>query len=597
MFSLAGAKDFPPQGVRGQVNSLESLHEQLQVLHESYAARLPEKIAQIEETWQILVTGECNGEGLKALHRMVHSLAGSGPTFGFAAVGEAARVLEVFLKSILNNSTVPVEVHCTQIAELLNDLRQASYKPDQSPYIKLAAKTHATKDSVPGATEDQEHLVFLLEKDVAQAQELSQQLGHFGYTIRVFDSPEHMKLAFSSHPPSAILIAIDFLQNGSINADTIADLRQLCEMALPVLFLSEHDDLTVRLAAVRAGGDAYFFKPVDIGSLIDKLDLLTAHQAPEPFRVLIVDDEPSLADLYAFVLQQANMATIVVNHPLEVVRPLIDFRPDLILMDINMPDCNGLELATAIRQQEAYVSIPIVFISTETDLDRQLDALRLGGDDFLFKPIQPDHLMSAVTSRAQRARTLRSLMERDSLTGLFNHTKIKEQLDIEVSRAKRQDCGLALAMIDLDKFKSVNDEYGHPTGDRVLKSLARLLSQRLRKTDIIGRYGGEEFAVILHGADGDAAFSVLDEIRQRFSLIRHHSDEHEFSVTFSCGIAVLPPCADATELNSVADKMMYRAKHEGRNKTVVSCSEALDEAASTTSDDTSAAGNSRRASD
>lgn len=576
MFSVAGIKNFPPQGVRGQVNSMESLQEQLQVLHNSYAARLPEKIGQIEETWEALVTGECNGEGLKALHRMVHSLAGSGPTFGFAAVGEAARTLEIFLKSILKNGTAPAEVHRTQIAELLTDLQQASLKPDQSPYNKLAAKTHSARNSKVSAKEDEEHLVFLLENDVTQARELGQQLGHFGYTVRIFDSPEHLKLAFSTTPPSAILIAIDFLQNGSVNAAAITELRQMCEMALPVLFLSEHDDLTVRLEAVRAGGDAYFFKPVDIGSLIDKLDLLTAHQAPEPFRVLIVDDEPSLADLYAFVLQQANMATVVVNRPLEVVQPLIDFRPDLILMDINMPDCNGLELATAIRQQEAYVSIPIVFISTETDLDRQLDAMRLGGDDSLTKPIQPDHLMSAVTSRAQRSRTLRSLMERDSLTGLFNHTKIKEQLDIEVSRAKRQDGGLALAMIDLDNFKSVNDRYGHPTGDRVLKSLARLLSQRLRKTDIIGRYGGEEFAVILHGANNESAFRVLDEIRQRFSLIRHHSEDHEFSVTFSCGVAVLPPSLDATELNAAADKMLYRAKHEGRNKTVIADAENSD---------------------
>jgi len=597
MFSVAGVKNIPQQGVRGQVNSLETLEEQLRVLHNSYAARLPEKIIQIEETWQMLVSGERNGDALKALHRMVHSLAGSGPTFGFAAVGEAARTLEIFLKSILKNGTVPAEAHCSQIEGLIEELQAAARQPDQAPYNKLHAKTQAARQTTVCAKADEEHLVFLLEKDADVALDLSQQLGHFGYTVRIFDGPQHLKFAFSSTPPSALLVGIDYLQEGSIDADTIAELRQNCSIALPVLFLSNHDDLVIRLQAVRAGGDAYFYKPVDIGSLVDKLDLLTAHQAPEPFRVLIVDDEPSLADLYAFVLQQANMATVVVTHPLEAVQPLIDFRPDLILMDINMPECNGLELATAIRQQEAYVSIPIVFISTETDLDRQLAAMRLGGDDFLTKPIQPEHLMSAVTSRARRARTLRSLMERDSLTGLYNHTKIKEQLEIEVSRAKRQDEGLALAMIDLDNFKSINDRYGHPTGDRVLKSLARLLNQRLRKTDIVGRYGGEEFAVILHGTDQESSFRVLDEVRQRFSQIRHISDEAEFTVTFSCGIAILPPCSDATELNAAADKVLYQAKREGRNRTIVYSSDGPNVMDSAPMNGSAKVGQTKRASD
>jgi diguanylate cyclase (GGDEF)-like protein len=210
-----------------------------------------------------------------------------------------------------------------------------------------------------------------------------------------------------------------------------------------------------------------------------------------------------------------------------------------------------------------------VFLSTETSLDKQLAAMRLGGDDFLTKPIQLDHLISSVTSRAQRSRILRSFMIRDSLTGLLNHTKTKEHLDLEVARAQRRQGSLVFAMLDIDHFKSVNDTYGHPTGDRVIKNLARLLQQHLRKTDVIGRYGGEEFAVVLIDTDGPAGLRALDRIRSHFAQIRQQSEGAEFTVTFSCGVATFPDYKSATELNDAADKALYEAKRGGRNQVIL----------------------------
>jgi diguanylate cyclase (GGDEF)-like protein len=160
-------------------------------------------------------------------------------------------------------------------------------------------------------------------------------------------------------------------------------------------------------------------------------------------------------------------------------------------------------------------------------------------------------------------------MECDSLTGLLNHTKTKEYLDKEISRAARQGSGLAFAMLDIDRFKSINDTYGHPAGDRVIVSLSRLLRQRLRKTDIVGRYGGEEFALVLAGADEKSAAKVVDEIRLSFGQVRHNCDGAEFSATFSCGVAGFPRYGDAISLCNAADKALYEAKHKGRNMVVL----------------------------
>jgi diguanylate cyclase (GGDEF)-like protein len=160
-------------------------------------------------------------------------------------------------------------------------------------------------------------------------------------------------------------------------------------------------------------------------------------------------------------------------------------------------------------------------------------------------------------------------MERDSLTGLLNHSNLKEQLNREVMRSKRTGSEICFAMIDVDHFKKVNDTYGHLTGDRVLRGLARLLQERLRATDIIGRYGGEEFAVILLNTDLENAEQIVNEIRDKFSKLTQRVNGSEFHVTFSCGIASFPDYDTTDSLNEAADNALYEAKEKGRNRTIL----------------------------
>lgn len=247
-----------------------------------------------------------------------------------------------------------------------------------------------------------------------------------------------------------------------------------------------------------------------------------------------------------------------------------EFHPDLILMDLYMPGIDGIELAKLIRQIDEYVSTPIVFLSSEEDFSKQIEALNLGGDDFLTKPIKASHLVALVKSRLERLRILRSYMMRDSLTGLLNHTSFRGQLMQEINRSKRHKIRLAFSMLDIDNFKQVNDTFGHPVGDTVLKSLSRLLRQRLRRSDIIGRYGGEEFVALLLEVDASNTFQIMDEIRAHFSEIRHFSPtKGVFTTTFSAGIATFPEFENANSLIDAADQALYAAKAAGRNKVML----------------------------
>lgn len=549
------------------LDALHDTQEQLNALRRAYKLQLPERSVQIEATWDQFLLSHGDREYLETLHNLAHRLAGSSATFGFPWLADIARNLELFFKAVLDSKNHPTIEQQAQIRVLLTALKQACVAP--TPSRELLEEEPNLPLIIPTAPDLDNRLIYLVEDDYYLSQDLALQIRCFGYEVRVFHEFVELKKAIAKEQPSAVIMDVVFPESGLGGPETIAAIQEGREQPLPVVFISCRSDLKARLQAVRAGGKAYFPKPINIGELIDALDALTARHVPDPYRVLIVDDDASLAAYYALTLQQAGMTTVVVTDPLQITSPLTEFRPDLILMDMYMPGCDGLELASVIRQQPAYVGIPIVFLSRETDFNKQLVAIQLGGDDFITKPIQPRHLIASVMPRVQRSRLLCSLMVRDSLTGLLNHTTTKEKLVIELKRASRLVTHVAFAMIDIDNFKSVNDTYGHPTGDRVLKSLSRLLQQRLRQSDIIGRYGGEEFAIILPDTDGPTAVKVLNQIREGFAQVRQQSDGAEFSVNFSCGIAVFPDKQNPTQIAEAADRALYEAKRQGRNQVIL----------------------------
>lgn len=542
----------------------KELLNKLQAYRQAFALQLPEKLQGIEDSWHSLVEEQWSAKTLSNMHRMVHSLAGSSGTFGLPQVGEVAYTLETILVVISKGGNIATEQQRQEVRQRLDalsaviheSLKQGGDTADELPQQTLT--TVSFNSSVANKR------IYIVEDDADLAKSLADHVSYFGYSVQTFATLAAFKQALQQNEPNVILLDIE-LPDGD-GAQVLAEIQKDRTSKLLVVFLSVHGDLQTRLRAVEAGSHAFCPKPVNLSLLIDILDRLTSSQDPEPYRIVIVDDSKSLAEYYAMVLQNIGMKTCVVTDPLQTMEALETFQPDLLLLDLYMPQCSGLALAAAIRQQESFISVPILFLSGETDVDKQLSAVSAGGDGFLTKPIKPEHLIRAVSARVERYRKLRSLMTRDSLTGLFNHTRTKEHIDIELDRAKRNSTVVAFAMVDIDKFKLVNDTYGHTTGDRVIKSLSRLLKQRLRKTDIVGRYGGEEFAVILPDTTEIMARDILDQLRHDFGKVAHQHEKGAFNSTFSCGIAAFPEYVDGLSLNNAADKALYVAKNNGRNR-------------------------------
>jgi len=538
-----------------------TLEQKLQAMRDKFRDGLVGRMVEIDAAWTLACDGD--EEARKTLHRLAHSLAGSGATFGFEQVSVVAKSLEkaveIVTAGVLLAESEPVSEHLSGMRQVISEVVSDNIQADKDTGLTITNRAGFDR-----------RLVYVAEDARGESENLAVQISHFGYEVEYFTSPDELYAAVERTIPVAIVTDVMFETGLLAGIDVVERITETVSNDVPVFFVSTLDDISTRLRAVRAGGQAFLNKPVDVSVFVDRLDALSSTEPPEPIRVLVVDDEEAMTEYYRIILEAVGMKVVTVNDPLEVMEALVSFLPEIVLMDLYMPSCSGYELAQVIRQQEVFVSLPIVYVSSEADKGRQTQVMSAGGDDFLTKPIVPDHLIGAVTNRVLRWRVLRSYMVRDSLTGLYNHTKTKELLDIEMTRATRQGAGLYFAIIDIDKFKNVNDTYGHPTGDRVIKSLSRLLQQRLRKVDIVGRVGGEEFAVILVDTDADNAMRILNELREHFEAVIHHSGDIEFQTTFSCGVASSADHETALDLNEAADRALYEAKEGGRNQVVLS---------------------------
>ncbi|MBP8185348.1 MAG: PleD family two-component system response regulator [Pseudomonas sp.] len=411
--------------------------------------------------------------------------------------------------------------------------------------------------------------IYVALRDHQHAERLSVQLQSFGLLTQAIDTANGFRAAMAERRPAAIIIDINFADHGC-GLRLAEEVQNGRADKLPLLFFSQEDtDTDTRLKAVRAGGQAFFTGTLEASTLLERIEQLTHSGHYEPYKVLIVDDSRAQATYTERSLNSAGILTRTLTEPARAMGELAEFQPDLIILDMYMPECSGPELAKLIRHNDRYVSVPIIYLSAEDDLDKQLDAMSEGGDDFLTKPIKPRHLIATVRQRAARARNLHARMVRDSLTGLYNHTHILQLLDDARARALRTEQPLSFAMLDIDFFKKVNDTYGHPMGDRVIRSLAMFLKQRLRKSDYIGRYGGEEFAVVLPDTDAATALLVIEDIRRRFAEILHPAQPQDLACTFSCGIAELHGHEDGKTLSKNADLALYSAKHAGRNRSAI----------------------------
>jgi two-component system cell cycle response regulator len=305
--------------------------------------------------------------------------------------------------------------------------------------------------------------------------------------------------------------------------------------------------------------------------------------------ILIVDDHPDNIDLLRHRLESRGYQTSVARDGEEALRavgvmggPLPEGAalPDLILLDVMLPKIAGLEVARRIKAEKSLPFMPILMQTALDSTESKVEGLDAGADDYITKPINFAELEARLRSWLRikslqdeverQSREILRISQTDALTEIDNRRYLEERLHETFEHAKRMREPFACVMCDLDLFKSVNDTHGHQAGDVVLRQLAQLLKAEAREIDRVGRYGGEEFMLILPGASAEAAVRFADRVRNAVAQRTFAFDGGSVQRTISCGVAGWPhpQITDVDALVRAADDALYVAKETGRNRVV-----------------------------
>ena len=295
------------------------------------------------------------------------------------------------------------------------------------------------------------------------------------------------------------------------------------------------------------------------------------------FRILVVDDTEDIRELLRMRLIANGYGCLTAENGLSGLAAAQEHRPDLILLDLMMPDMNGYEVCRQLKQSPATRRIPVIFLTARTDVVDRVQGLALGAVDYINKPFDSRELLARVevalrTKRMmddlERANSeLRASSVTDAMTRLYNRRYFEERLSEELAGCERNGVAAACLLLDLDHFKQVNDSHGHLAGDDVIRQFAEILRQRIRRGDVAARFGGDEFAVLMAGVTSVGARAASEKIRQAVEEARFWLDGATQRITTSIGVACFP-LGEGTRVEQIleqADRALYKAK-ELRNR-------------------------------
>jgi len=285
---------------------------------------------------------------------------------------------------------------------------------------------------------------------------------------------------------------------------------------------------------------------------------------------LIVDDDQDTREQYAWVLRSAGYLVNQLSSADLLIEALETTTPDVVLLDINLPRVSGIDVCRALRMSDRWEMLPILLVTAQTDANTRLRAFRSGAFDVIPKPVLAEELLARVGVQNDRVRLVKERSDKDGLSGLLTRRAFLESVQRDLARCQRESLPLSFALLDIDRFKDVNDSHGHLAGDRVIARLGELLRRRFRLDDLRARWGGEEFILAFSGQDAEFAKEATSRLLQEFSAQQFEADDGaKFEVSFTAGIAAFPD--DGTTILSLirsADERLYLGKEAGRARVV-----------------------------
>jgi len=407
------------------------------------------------------------------------------------------------------------------------------------------------------------------------------------------------------------IVLLDVMMPGMNGFEVCRRIKSGEETAhIPVIMVTALDQTSDRVAGLEAGADDFLTKPVDdvalfarvkslvrlkvmidelrnrenTGALLGWRTMSEANRSIEPRNtsILLVDDHDRSASSMEQMLAELSQVTVVSDEQNAAERAR-ERDYDLVIVSLTMRETDGLRICSKLRSYEETRQVPVLVVVEDSERGRKqlLRALEMGINDYLLRPIERLELMARVRTQVRRKRFSDRLWENlhlsmqmattDAVTGLYNRHYMTSHLETQLRSARQNQKPLSLAMLDIDHFKEVNDNYGHAAGDEILQEFAQRITRNVRGVDVVARFGGEEFIVIMPDTDVGDAQIIAERLLSTIGEQPFHLDDGtEVEITTSLGLATSnAQTADASDLLGQADAALYRAKHEGRNRVVV----------------------------
>lgn len=295
---------------------------------------------------------------------------------------------------------------------------------------------------------------------------------------------------------------------------------------------------------------------------IDTLDKSFYHSSP---LIQIIDDDVSMLILLKDVLEEEGWMVITNTNPEKAVEQYFEMKPDCLILDIQLPHKDGFHVLQEIQEYNEQYFIPTIMISVENNKQARIEAYNKGADDFFKKPIDLEELVLKVNRHLQRKKIFDQSVLIDELTQVYNRKFLVNSLPRLFQDYRRTKESFSISMVDIDFFKKINDSYGHLMGDQVLKEFAQHIKHHIRSSDMIYRYGGEEFVIVFPKTSNEEAKKRLNDLIKGFAQKKFTHKAKSFTVTFSAGVfTVVNEVVSIEEALNAADHSLYEAKRLGR---------------------------------
>ena len=519
--------------------SKDIVKERLKALQAEYAAKLPVRIREIEQDWKALKQA-WQADTLQQLLRKTHILMGSAASFDFVQLSVKVRELDELLQQLRQRNTTPDSSELARIDDLVRAAKSSAKRPDSEASNELVAMYPAPADT--GKKQ-----LFVVEDDKEFADYLALQLQQHGYDVRVFNQTSGLYEAVEETPPALLIMDIMLTERGLAGPQAMFNIQKGRSKPLPVIFMSARTDMAARLAAVRAGADAYFAKPIDMTALLEKLYQLTNFRDQDAYRVLIIDDAGRYAPKCAETLRQANFQVRILSDPVLSIEALNDFSPMLVLINSQLSGLSGLELAVVIRQQERFSRLPIIFFADSFDHALRRAAAKGICEDFVNESVSPELLVATVANRIANTEELRKASSRDPLTGLYNRQWLVVRLTLE-KRSADAPYPLAVLYISLDNYREIDKVLGLAAGDAVIVTVGRLLNKQLVKRDVLVRFGDCTFVILSFHRSLEEVQALAESIRAKLKELVIEVGGRQALTTCSIGIGLFNKATSSPEL-------------------------------------------------